>query len=304
MTQGDVLRTRGHGPTGLVVELGFVVVALVANLVVRWSTVDETDAAVAHARDVLDVQQTLGLDWERSVQDFALGAGGLGDLASGFYLWGYLPVVASALVGLYVARPAAYAYLRNALLAAGAVGLLCYAFYPTAPPRLAGLGYVDTVAASDDLDAAARPVGLANELAAMPSFHIAWLVVVAVVVYRSTRSRLLRVACVVEPVLMSYAVVATGNHWVLDVPAGVALAVVGLWVADRLARERRWVAVSSSAAPPDYRVHRASSSLDPRWVSQVALDRCLVMEQPSPDERGETDDRRRDRPDRRDPAPR
>jgi hypothetical protein len=30
--------------------------------------------------------------------------------------------------------------------------------------------------------------------------------------------------------------VATGNHWVLDLPAGVAIALLGLWIADRIAR--------------------------------------------------------------------
>jgi hypothetical protein len=144
-------------------------------------------------------------------------------------------VLAAALVGLYAMRPTAYARLRNALLASGAIGMFFYAFYPTAPPRLTDLGYADTVA-TGGFDAQARPVGLANELAAIPSFHIAWLVVIAVVVYRATSSRVVRALCLAMPLLMSYAVVATGNHWVLDIPAGVVLGLVGLLVADQLAR--------------------------------------------------------------------
>jgi hypothetical protein len=230
----DLLRSRGQGLAGVLVELALIGVALACNLVVRWYTLDDVDTAVAHARDLLGLQRTLGLDWERPVQDATLGVPGLSHFLSWFYVWGYFPAVFAALLGLYVARPAAYALLRNALLLSGAVGLLFYAFYPCAPPRLAGLGYTDTVLTSDALDAAARPQGLANEIAAIPSFHLAWLVVVAVVVFRTVRSRWLRVLCVLEPAVMAYAVVATGNHWVLDVPAGVALAAVGLVAAQRL----------------------------------------------------------------------
>jgi len=231
----DLLRTRGRGVWGVVAELGLVAVALGLNLIVRWYTLDDVDTAVSHARDVLTLQQTLGIDWERPVQHAALDVGWWSDACAWFYVWGYFPVVFAAMIGLYARRPASYAFLRNALLASGAVGLFFYAFYPTAPPRLAGLGYADTVA-SGGLGAEARPLGVANELAAIPSFHIAWLVVTAVVVYRVTSSRALRVVSVAVPTLMAYVVVATGNHWVLDIPAGLALAVVGLVVAERLAR--------------------------------------------------------------------
>ena len=50
-------------------------------------------------------------------------------------------------------------------------------------------------------------------------------------VWSATRSRLVRVLCVVYPALMFVAV--TGNHWIIDVPAGVALAAAGVVVATR-----------------------------------------------------------------------
>ena len=230
----NLLRSRGQGPRGVLVELGLVGVALACNLLVRWYTLDDLDTAVAHARDLVHLQRTLGLDWEHPVQDATLGVPWLSQLCSWFYVWGYFPAVLAALVGLYVARPAAYALLRNALLLSGAVGLFFYAFYPCAPPRLAGLGYTDTVLTSDGLNAAARPHGLANEIAAIPSFHMAWLIVAAVVVFSATTSSWLRTLCVVVPSFMAWTVVATGNHWVLDVPAGALLAAVGLYGARRL----------------------------------------------------------------------
>ena len=131
--------------------------------------------------------------------------------------------------------PTGYARLRNALLAGGVVGLAVYLLYPLAPPRLTDLGYADPIASSV-VEPSARPVGIANEIAAMPSFHVGYIVVVAVVVFRPDRlgagARLVRA----PPAPDGWVVVATGNHWVLDLPAGVAIAVLGLWVADRIAR--------------------------------------------------------------------
>lgn len=233
MSATGVLTARGPGLRGLLVELGLVAAAVACNLLVRWYTLDDLDTALAHARDVLALQQALGLDWEHGIQDATLAVPGLSTLGDWFYVWGYFPVILAGLVWLYVTRPATYAVLRNALLSSGAIGLLFYAFYPCAPPRLTDLGYTDTVA-SGLMDGAARPLGVANELAAIPSFHIAWLVVLAVTVFRPSGSALLRSICVVHPVVMSYVIVATANHWVLDIPTGVALGLVGLYAADRI----------------------------------------------------------------------
>jgi hypothetical protein len=231
----SLLLSRGPGATGVLVELGVVAVALAANLTVRWLTLDDVGVAVSHAHDVLALEQAWHLDWEHAAQDAVRSQPWLGTIGAWFYVWGYLPVVVLALVVLFVLRPADYARLRNALLSGGVVGLAVYLLYPLAPPRLTDLGYADPVASSV-VEASARPVGIANEIAAMPSFHVGYLVVVAVVVWRLTDSTLLRAWCVLHPLLMCWVVVATGNHWVLDLPAGVAIALLGLWVADRIAR--------------------------------------------------------------------
>jgi hypothetical protein len=234
MSVRSLLLARAPGAAGVLVEVGVVLVVLVANQTVRWLTLDDVAVAVSHAHDVLALEQAWRLDWEHASQDAVRAAPWLGTLGAWFYVWGYLPVVALALVVLFVRRPVGYARLRNALLAGGVVGLAVYVLYPLAPPRLTDLGYADPVAGSL-VEPSARPVGIANEIAAMPSFHVGYLVVVAVVVWRMTDSVLVRAWCVLHPLAMCWVVVATGNHWVLDIPAGVAIAVLGLWVADRIA---------------------------------------------------------------------
>lgn len=223
----SLLVRRAPGVIGVLIELGVVGVALLVNVLARWLTLDDLDVALAHARSLVALQERLDLDWEHAAQRAVEDVPWLGSVASWFYVWGYLPVVALALVVLFVRAPRDYARLRNALLAAGIVGLPVYVLYPLAPPRLTDLGYTDTVATSL-VEGAARPVGIANEIAAMPSFHVGYLVIVCAVVWRMSRSPWVRTWCVLHPLAMSWVVVATGNHWVLDVPAGLVLGMVGL----------------------------------------------------------------------------
>jgi hypothetical protein len=211
-------------------ELAWVAVGLACYLVVRAVTLDRLDEAHANAADVLALERDLGLDWEHAVQDVTLGLPWFSTAVAQFYFWAYFPTLVVTVVWLFLRHPAAYATMRNAVLASLVVGFVGYAVFPCAPPRIADEGYVDTVTDAS-LAAVERPIGITNEVAAMPSFHIAWLLVAAVVVFGVTRNPVLRVLCVAVPVLMAYAVVATGNHWVLDIPAGAVVGVAGLAVA-------------------------------------------------------------------------
>lgn len=241
-----LLHSRLPGILGLSIELAIVGVALAADVFVRWLTLDDVPVAVVHARDIFDLERSWGIDWEHAAQNGLDAAAWLGRPASWFYVWGYLPVIAAALVLLFALRPVEYARLRNALLAGGVAGLPFYVIYPLAPPRLSGLGFSDPIATSA-VNGAARPQGIANEIAAMPSFHIGYLVIVAALVLPVTGSLVLKAWCLVHPALMAWVIVATGNHWVLDIPAGLAVAIVGLVVARRISgsggtpdRPRRW----------------------------------------------------------------
>lgn len=230
-------RPRWSAWAGVALELGFVAVALACYLLVRWHTAPLTDQAVANAREVLAVERILGLDWERAIQDYALAHAWLAEAASQYYVWGYFPVLVPVMVWLYVRHRGPYRTMRNALLASGAMGLLVYAFFPCAPPWVAVPGFVDTVSVSS-LGDVARPSSIANVMGAMPSFHCGWLALAGVVVYRTVRSVVVRAVCVLHPAITCYVVVATGNHWVLDVPAGLVVAGLGLVVAAYLPRLR------------------------------------------------------------------
>ena len=225
------------GWRGVLVELGFVAAALAVNQLVRWYTRDDLDVALANARDVLALQQELHLDWEVAAQDLATSVPGLSTVAAHIYVWAYLPVVLGTMLWLYAFHRPHYRQLRTGLLASGAVGALGYAFYPCAPPRLAGLGYADTVADTSALEAVARPF-IANEIAAIPSFHVAWLLLAVLALASTITVRWVRWLLLSLPVVMSFAILTTGNHWVLDIPAGLLVFLVGLVAGRRLSPVR------------------------------------------------------------------
>ena len=90
-------------------------------------------------------------------------------------------------------------------------------------------------------DAASAPrgsEGLSNQDAAMPSLHVGWAVWVALCLMHHTSRRWLRRAVWVYPAVMAFVVMATANHYLLDVVGGVACAVAGTWLARRLDRRR------------------------------------------------------------------
>jgi membrane-associated phospholipid phosphatase len=131
-------------------------------------------------------------------------------------------------------------YISRVIVLAVA-GLLTYCLFPEAPPwmaardgltepvaRLSARGWIWLHAGNlNDLLARAQEEG-ANPVAAMPSLHVAFAVLVAVTIGARLRSRW-RWLLVLYPVAMGFTLVYTGEHYVTDLAlgAGVALAIHG-----------------------------------------------------------------------------
>jgi hypothetical protein len=195
---------------------------------VRAITERDPATAMQHASDVMSLERSLGIAWEHAVQDGIVGSRFLVDVANGVYMYGHWPVIIVAGVLLYRHRRPRYYQLRNVCLLSGLVGLVIFALYPVAPPRLTDLPLVDTVTAHAEGYRQLVPRALVNQYAAMPSFHAGWNVLLGIVVFRATRNPLLRLLAVAGPAAMVVAVVATANHYVIDVVAGVSIVLAGL----------------------------------------------------------------------------
>ena len=79
------------------------------------------------------------------MQDAAHAFPGLIDLLSISYLTFHLAVTVAVLLWLHRRRPAAFPLVRTTLVIASGLALVGYLVYPTAPPRMAGIGIADTV---------------------------------------------------------------------------------------------------------------------------------------------------------------
>jgi hypothetical protein len=198
------------------------------------------DDAEARGADILRWEAAFALDVERPLNSLLTAVPPLGVLAD--YLYATLHYVVTPVVLVWVAarRRDAYAAERNALLVASAIGLVGYWLLPTAPPRLVDAGLTDTMAAFSHLgwwgDAASAPRGmewLSNQYAAMPSLHVGWAVWVAACLAAHSRSRLVRRWAWTYPAVMALVVMATANHYLLDVVAGAGCALAGVWLARR-----------------------------------------------------------------------
>lgn len=224
---------------GLVREVALVVAAMLAYFGIRNQTVGGAAEAHANAERIADLEQTLHVAWEDAIQEAIVGSDFLVMLTNWVYIWGHWPVILGVATALYLYRRKRYYLLRNALFVSGGIGFVFFALVPVAPPRLLDLGLVDTVTTESSAYRALQPPGLTNQYAAFPSLHVGWNIVVGIVLLLTTAHLVVRAFAVISPLAMGFAVIATANHFVLDVVGGIVVVLVGLAVA--LAIESRGV---------------------------------------------------------------
>jgi len=199
-----------------------------------------TAEALRNADRVVSVEQHLGGLFELDFQRWALDGGHVFLQCVNWTYWlSQFVVLSTGLLWVYLRRNDAYLRLRNTLIAVNLVGLVGYVALPTAPPRLLHpRGFVDTLQRSP-MNFHSRIVELlANPHAAMPSLHAADALVLAVVVVPLVRPRVLGVLVLCWPPWVWFCLLATGNHFWLDVAVGAAIGTLGLVATPLLARRR------------------------------------------------------------------
>jgi len=223
----------------LLAEAALVVAAYAAYFVVRGVTEGSTAAATDHALDIAAAERALRIYWEPRMAEFVAGRETLASIANWVYIWGHWPLILLVAVWLFLHRPGVYRLYRNAFVLSGALGLVGFLAYPTAPPRLADpAAFVDTLSRYAQAYRDVEPLGLVNQYAAMPSIHFGWNLLVGIALATTPRSRPLRVFGALVPVAMALSVVVTANHYILDVVAGAAVC-LGSLAAVRVAQLAR-----------------------------------------------------------------
>ena len=169
---------------------------------------------------------------ELTFQRFVDSSHLLMSLASWTYWNSEFTVVGLALLWVYLRRHEAFIRFRNTILLANVIGLVGYVVLPTAPPRMfPDFGFDDTLSQFASLNHGSGLVSiLGNPYAAMPSLHAADALIVGVVLFAVCRNWFAKVFWALWPAWVWFSVIATGNHFWLDVAAGVLVAVVALGV--------------------------------------------------------------------------
>ncbi|HEX6392984.1 MAG TPA: phosphatase PAP2 family protein [Acidimicrobiales bacterium] len=224
-------------------------------------------AATRHGWNILAWERSAKIGFDLSINRFVAARSWLAVPADYYYATLHFLVPISVLVWLWRSHPDWYRQARRVIVAGTLIALVVFWLYPSAPPRLlGGSGFIDTnVAFHTIFDVERGSSSRAADLyATMPSLHLGWALWCAWAAAGPLRRPIARKTVYLYPVLTAAVVMATGNHFFLDLIGGAAVMGLGwvasLWIPDmsarlRLFKRRRvparvWVAAFASTIGP------------------------------------------------------
>jgi hypothetical protein len=196
------------------------------------------NATVAVARQhthwIVDLERSLHVFGERAVQHAVDTVPAVPTLLGVAYIVLHFAGTTGFLVWVYRSHRYRFPLVRNTIIAATGIALVLYVLFPVAPPRLAQLGFADTVSHDAKVNLSSSLLSsLYNPFAAVPSLHFGYALLVGVTTVTLARRRIVRAAAAVYPAVMLLVIVATGNHFFFDAAAGALAVGVGYLIARR-----------------------------------------------------------------------
>ncbi len=200
------------------------------------------------------------------------------DVVASVVYYTHFVVPVAVVVLLWIADRRGWIRLMCRFATILAVACISFIVLPTAPPWMAAGG--DRQLRFDALEPLARPAGRGwrhlgldaffhawetgrdwvNRVAAMPSLHAGFSLMVVLVFWPQLRRPSWRALALVYPLVMGVALVYLAEHYVIDIVAGWALVVASFWLWDRIEgrrrdrradRARRALGVDRPSAPAD-----------------------------------------------------
>jgi PAP2 superfamily len=196
--------------------------------------------ALANARGVLNLEQSLHLDPELALDRWLTSHHTIAVVLSNYYDNAHFVVTLGVFAWVWWQGAELYRPLRNSLVLVNVLAFIVFWRFPVAPPRMLP-GYTDVVASTHAFGSwhTGSLASQANQLAAMPSLHMAWAAWCTLALWRTSKRVLVRVLAVLYPCLTALAVLATGNHFLLDIFGGLAALGVAVFLASLPARIAR-----------------------------------------------------------------
>jgi len=243
-------------------ELTLIAALFLFYKLARGLTADDVGLARQNAERVLSWERWLHLPSEAAFQDAILEAPWLVEAANTFYATVHFPVSIACVVWLFVRHRAHYRWMLTSIVVLTLSALVVHLTFPLAPPRMMA-GFVDTGVVYGQSVYAGAAGRSANQIAAMPSLHVGWALLVALALIRvlHTRWRWLALA---HPTLTVLVVVATANHYWLDgIVAALMLAATLLVVSHATGGTR-------AREFAEGRRNDAGPRADQRWMALVS----------------------------------
>jgi membrane-associated phospholipid phosphatase len=241
-------RLLPRGPLDLVLQLAIWFGFIYAYRYTRGVADRNPFKAFHNGLQVADLEHRLTGLWELSLQSLVASSGLLREMTFLTYWHSQFTVLGLAMLWVYFWRNERFVHFRNTLLLANLIGLVGFILVPTAPPRMfPELGFVDTLA-TFGINHDSAVVRDSNPYAAMPSLHAADSLIIGVGLALMVRSRWLKALWLLWPAWVWFSVIATGNHFWLDIVAGIVVAAVAAAIVN-CKQIRRLVGRAPTPAP-------------------------------------------------------
>ena len=224
-------RRRGLG------QIGIVLAAVAVYETFRMAITPDWNAALHNAGWIWELEQALYVNVEGPLQRAFLAIPDAVEALNVFYFVGHFLLTGLFFVWLYRRSERAFASFRNGFFVATSIALIVHWQFPTAPPRLAGVGLVDTLQAISGIDIGSRSSeALSNPVFAVPSLHAGYAAAVGAGLVLYSSRRWVRVLGVVYPLLVVLTILVTGNHFLFDAVAGLLVMALGFGLAALVSR--------------------------------------------------------------------
>jgi hypothetical protein len=211
-----------------VFQIGFVIALAEAYRLLRRLIPTDWPRATSNAQHVERLERVAHFAWERPIQDWFLHFPRIVQGMNWFYLSSHFVVTGAFFVWLYWRDREGFAIFRDGFLLATAIALVIHWRFPTAPPRLSGMGIKDTIDLYSGVNIG-KPhhERFSNPVAAVPSLHAGWALAVGVGMVVYGQHHAARVLGFLYPSSVLLTIVVTGNHFVFDAMAGALVMAAG-----------------------------------------------------------------------------
>jgi membrane-associated phospholipid phosphatase len=220
----------------VVLNIGLLMILFQAYKLVRKTYIQRGErVGYDHAVQIIDLEKRLHLFFEPDLQQWVIARPDWVIRTFNYYYSYFNPALYVCCAAALLFGPVRFRFWRRVLISSMVLALPWYALYPLAPPRfMTEYGLLDTLSIWGPQYFKEGGLVTANRFAAMPSMHIGW----------STIGALMLATCLPRPlginvgafigafhvVMMTVTIMVTGNHYWLDAVGGW-IVIFAAWLA-------------------------------------------------------------------------